>query len=61
MKLEFRIRSWIFPEWIYSSQHWEMSYFWQRWEGQYIDKPDLFPEMERLINDEWISVYYIKP
>jgi len=56
MKLEFRIRSLIFPDWVYSSSHWQISYFFQRWEGQYINMPEHDPIMQQLVNGEWIDV-----
>lgn len=57
MELRFRIQSFIFPEWVYSESHYKMSYFWERWEGQYINEPQFQPTMQQLINDEWIDVY----
>ena len=59
MRLQFRIQSDIFPEWIYSESHYKMQYFWSRWDGQYINQPEFNPIMQQLINDEWVDVYYI--
>lgn len=54
--LKFRIRSIIFPNWVYSNDHYKISYFFNRWDNQYINEPDYDPEMQQLINNEWIPV-----
>lgn len=55
--LKFRIRSIIFPNWVYSDDHYKISAFFDRWEGYngaYDFDPE--PEMQQLINNKWIPV-----
>lgn len=61
MELRFRIKSFIFPNWCYSDDHWKLEYFFKRWESQYIDKPEFDPVMQQLVNGVWVDVYYNNP
>lgn len=47
-EIELRIKSDIFPM-VYSSDHYKMSAFWSRWEGQYINAPEHEPIMMKAI------------
>lgn len=58
MELIFRIKSDIFPEWVYSNSHWHIAYFFDRWEGQYINEPEFNPIIQQFINDKWVDVFY---
>ena len=61
MELKFRIQSDIFPEWIYSDSHYHIAFFFERWEAQYIDKPEFNPIIQQLLNEQWVDVYYNNP
>lgn len=55
--LKLRIRSIIFPSWVYSESHYKISSFFDRWESYNEDKGfDTEPEIQQLINFEWIPV-----
>jgi len=56
--LRFRIKSDIFPNWVYSADHYKMSYFFDRWEGQYVNEDNLHfnPVMEHYIDNRWVDV-----
>lgn len=45
--IKLRIRSDIFPDMVYSDDHYKMSSFWARWEGQYANQPEYNPVMMR--------------
>ena len=55
-ELRFRIKSDIFPDWVYSESHYKVSSFFDRWEGQYINMPEYEPIMQQLINNIWVDV-----